>query len=44
MKITILEHPRLPSDAHFNDIANTPLWSCLMGAMSKKPSCEILRH
>jgi hypothetical protein len=34
MKITVLEHPRLPSDAHFNDIANTPLWSCLMGGMS----------
>lgn len=31
MKIMVLEHPRLPSDAHFNDIANTPLWSCLMG-------------
>lgn len=27
----MLEHPRLPSKEHFNDIANTPLWSCLMG-------------
>ena len=31
MNIAVLEHPRLPSEAHFNDIANTPLWSCLMG-------------
>ena len=31
MKIVVLEHPRKPSQNHFNDIANTPLWSCLMG-------------
>lgn len=31
MKIVILEHPRVASDRHFNDIASTPLWSCLMG-------------
>ena len=31
MKIVVLEHPRIPSRDHFNDIANTPLWSCLMG-------------
>ncbi len=31
MKIVVLEHPRIPSKDHFNDIANTPLWSCLMG-------------
>ena len=31
MKIVILEHPRLASKHHFNDIASTPLWSCLMG-------------
>ncbi len=31
MNIVVLEHPRLPSAQHFNDIANTPLWSCLMG-------------
>lgn len=31
MKITVLEHPRIPSEPHFNDIAHTPLWSCLMG-------------
>jgi anaerobic magnesium-protoporphyrin IX monomethyl ester cyclase len=30
MNITVLEHPRIPSKTHFNDIANTPLWSCLM--------------
>lgn len=30
MKIVLLEHPRVPSPRHFNDIANTPLWSCLM--------------
>lgn len=30
MRIVLLEHPRAPSAAHFNDIANTPLWSCLM--------------
>ena len=31
MEYLILEHPRLPSRDRFNDIANTPLWSCLMG-------------
>lgn len=31
MKIVILEHPRITSAKRFNDIANTPLWSCLMG-------------
>ncbi len=30
MRILLLEHPREASLAHFNDIANTPLWSCLM--------------
>jgi len=30
MNILVLEHPRLPSKPHFNDIANTPLWSCIM--------------
>ncbi|MDR3555738.1 MAG: cobamide remodeling phosphodiesterase CbiR [Syntrophobacteraceae bacterium] len=30
MRILLLEHPREISEAHFNDIANTPLWSCLM--------------
>lgn len=31
MKICILEHPRIRSIKRFNDIANTPLWSCVMG-------------
>jgi anaerobic magnesium-protoporphyrin IX monomethyl ester cyclase len=31
MKILVLEHPRIASKKRFNDIANTPLWSCLMG-------------
>jgi radical SAM superfamily enzyme YgiQ (UPF0313 family) len=31
MRICLLEHPRIPSLHRFNDIANTPLWSCLMG-------------
>jgi anaerobic magnesium-protoporphyrin IX monomethyl ester cyclase len=30
MRIILFEHPRVPSRVHFNDIANTPLWSCLM--------------
>ena len=31
MKALVLEHPRMASEKRFNDIANTPLWSCLMG-------------
>lgn len=31
MNVCVLEHPRILSQEHFNDIANTPLWSCLMG-------------
>ncbi|MGB3210067.1 MAG: radical SAM protein [Desulforhopalus sp.] len=31
MKTVVLEHPRIGSEKRFNDIANTPLWSCLMG-------------
>ncbi len=31
MNILVLEHPRIASEKRFNDIANTPLWSCLMG-------------
>ena len=30
MNVLVLEHPRIPSEKHFNDIANTPLWSCLL--------------
>ena len=40
MKITVLEHPRIRSEEHFNDIANTPLWSCLMGGYA----ASSLRH
>lgn len=31
MKTLVLDHPRISSEEKFNDIANTPLWSCLMG-------------
>jgi anaerobic magnesium-protoporphyrin IX monomethyl ester cyclase len=31
MRIAVVEHPRIASETRFNDIANTPLWSCLMG-------------
>lgn len=31
MTVVVLEHPRIRSEKRFNDIANTPLWSCLMG-------------
>jgi hypothetical protein len=31
MKALVLDHPRISSEEKFNDIANTPLWSCLMG-------------
>ena len=30
MTILILEHPRTFSETRFNDIANAPLWSCLL--------------
>ncbi|MCG8643440.1 MAG: B12-binding domain-containing radical SAM protein [Desulfobacterales bacterium] len=30
MRICVFEHPRMLSEKRFNDIANTPLWSCLM--------------
>ncbi len=30
MKIILLEHPRLDSQAHYNDVANAPLHACLM--------------
>ena len=29
-KILLLEHPRIPSPGHYNDVANTPLSSCLI--------------
>ena len=31
MKILVLEHPRIKSEENFNDIAHTPLWSCILG-------------
>ncbi|MCX8043527.1 MAG: radical SAM protein [Desulfobacterota bacterium] len=30
MKIVLFEHPRCDSDAHYQDVANAPLHSCLM--------------
>ena len=30
MRVLLLEHPRGRSAIHFNDIANTPLSSCLI--------------
>ncbi len=46
MRICVLEHPRIRSVKRFNDIANTPLWSCLMGgygaAMLKKSGHDVL--
>ncbi len=30
LNVVVLEHPRIRSPLHFNDIANTPLWSCLL--------------
>ncbi|MBN2107004.1 MAG: cobalamin-dependent protein, partial [Deltaproteobacteria bacterium] len=29
MKILLLEHPRIESDEHYNDVANAPLSACL---------------
>jgi len=40
MNICVLEHPRVRSKERFNDIANTPLWSCLMGGYA----ASSLRH
>lgn len=46
MKIVVLEHPRLGSEKRFNDIANTPLWSCLMGGYAasalEQPGFELI--
>ena len=30
MRIVVLDHPRVTSMVHYNDIANTPLWSCVI--------------
>lgn len=40
MNICIFEHPRVRSKERFNDIANTPLWSCIMGGYA----ASALRH
>jgi radical SAM superfamily enzyme YgiQ (UPF0313 family) len=40
MRVLILEHPRPPSPECFNDIANTPLSSCLMAGYA----CASLTH
>ncbi len=46
MKTVVLEHPRISSEKRFNDIANTPLWSCLMGgyaaAALEQPGLEVV--
>ena len=46
MKVIVLEHPRVASEKRFNDIANTPLWSCLMGgyaaAALDRAGCDTL--
>ncbi len=46
MRILLFEHPREPSPAHFNDIANTPLWSCLLtgyaGAALQQAGFEVV--
>jgi hypothetical protein len=46
MKTIVLEHPRLSSEKRFNDIANTPLWSCLMGGYAasalEQPGFEVV--
>jgi radical SAM superfamily enzyme YgiQ (UPF0313 family) len=46
MKTVVLEHPRLSSEKRFNDIANTPLWSCLMGGYAasalEQPGFEVI--
>lgn len=46
MKTVVLEHPRISSNENFNDIANTPLWSCLMGGYAasalEQPGIEVI--
>ncbi len=46
MKIVVLEHPRLSSEQRFNDIASTPLWSCLMGGYAasalERPGFQVI--
>jgi radical SAM superfamily enzyme YgiQ (UPF0313 family) len=40
MKVLLLEHPRKRSVVHFNDVANTPLSSCLMSGYIASYLCE----
>ena len=40
MKVVLLEHPRERSSIHFNDVANTPLSSCLMSGYTASYLCE----
>ena len=40
MKAVLLEHPRERSTIHFNDVANTPLSSCLMSGYIASYLCE----
>jgi anaerobic magnesium-protoporphyrin IX monomethyl ester cyclase len=40
MLVMVLEHPRIRSEKRFNDIANTPLWSCLMGGYAAAALAE----
>ncbi len=40
MKVLLLEHPRERSPLHFNDVANTPLSSCLMSGYIASYLCE----
>ena len=40
MKVLLLEHPRERSSIHFNDVANTPLSSCLISGYVGSYLCE----
>lgn len=40
MTILILEHPRIFSETRFNDIANAPLWSCLLAGYTASALIE----
>lgn len=48
MKITLLEHPRIESEAHYNDVANAPLHACLMSgyiaSVLQQHGCEVVIH
>jgi radical SAM superfamily enzyme YgiQ (UPF0313 family) len=40
MKVLLLEHPRRRSSIHFNDVANTPLSSCLLSGYIAAYLCQ----